>query len=165
MIDDESSGMRRRRARRFRGNLRIERDNAALYARLAELATDARLGHAYRRIAAGEQTNAEFWEARLREMSEAADRALDSAKLRAADVDLLIPHQANTRIIEATAKHANISMDKVYVNVDRFGNTSSASIPIAIDECIESGKIKEGSLVLLTAFGGGVTWGGTLIRF
>lgn len=101
----------------------------------------------------------------VRSMSEAADRALDAARLTGDDIDLLIPHQANVRIIEATAKHSNISMDKVYVNVDRFGNTSSASIPIAIDEAIEHGRIKEGSTVLLVAFGAGFTWASMIIRF
>jgi len=101
----------------------------------------------------------------VRSMSEAADRALDAARLTGDDVDLLIPHQANIRIIEATAKHSNISMDKVYVNVDRFGNTSSASIPIAIDEAIESGRIHEGSTVMLVAFGAGFTWASMIIRF
>lgn len=101
----------------------------------------------------------------VRSMAEAADRALDAARLTGEDIDLLIPHQANIRIIEATAKHANISMDKVYVNVDRFGNTSSASIPIAIDEAIERGRIKEGSTVLLVAFGAGFTWASMIVRF
>ena len=101
----------------------------------------------------------------VRSMSEAADRALDSARLTGADVDLLIPHQANIRIIEATAKHSGISMDKVYVNVDRFGNTSSASIPIAIDEAIEKGIIKDGSTVLMVAFGAGFTWASMIVRF
>jgi 3-oxoacyl-[acyl-carrier-protein] synthase-3 len=101
----------------------------------------------------------------VRSMSDAADRALDGARLTGADIDLLIPHQANVRIIEATAKHSNISMDKVYVNVDRYGNTSSASIPIAIDEAVESGRIKEGSTVLLVAFGAGFTWASMIIRF
>ena len=101
----------------------------------------------------------------VRSMSEAADRALDGARLTGDDIDLLIPHQANIRIIEATAKHSNISMDKVYVNVDRFGNTSSASIPIAIDEAIENGRIKEGSTVMLVAFGAGFTWASMIIRF
>jgi 3-oxoacyl-[acyl-carrier-protein] synthase-3 len=101
----------------------------------------------------------------VRSMSEAADRALDGARLTGNDVDLMIPHQANIRIIEATAKHANIPMDKVYVNVDRFGNTSSASIPIALDEAIECGRIKEGSTVLMVAFGAGFTWGSSVIRF
>jgi 3-oxoacyl-[acyl-carrier-protein] synthase III len=101
----------------------------------------------------------------VRSMSEAADRALDGARLTGEDIDLLIPHQANVRIIEATAKHSNISMDKVYVNVDRYGNTSSASIPIAIDEAIEKGVIKEGSTVLMVAFGAGFTWASMIIRF
>lgn len=101
----------------------------------------------------------------VRSMSDAADRALDSARLTGADIDLLIPHQANVRIIEATAKHSNITMDKVYVNVDRYGNTSSASIPIAIDEAVEKGIIKDGSTVLLVAFGAGFTWASMIIRF
>jgi 3-oxoacyl-[acyl-carrier-protein] synthase III len=100
----------------------------------------------------------------VRSMSEAADRALDSARLTADDIDLLIPHQANVRIIEATAKHSNIPMDKVYVNVDRFGNTSSASIPIALDEAIERKRVGPGSTVLLVAFGAGFTWASMVIR-
>jgi 3-oxoacyl-[acyl-carrier-protein] synthase III len=101
----------------------------------------------------------------VRSMSDAASRALDGAKLTGADIDLMIPHQANVRIIEATAKHANIPMDKVYVNVDRYGNTSAASIPIALDEAIERGRIREGSTVLLVAFGAGFTWGAMVVRF
>jgi len=100
----------------------------------------------------------------VRSMSEAADRALDGAKLTGAEVDLLIPHQANIRIIEATAKHANISMDKVYVNVDRYGNTSSASIPIALDEAIEKKIVGPGSTVMMVAFGAGFTWGSMIVR-
>jgi 3-oxoacyl-[acyl-carrier-protein] synthase-3 len=100
----------------------------------------------------------------VRSMSEASTRALDAAKLTGADIDLMIPHQANIRIIEATAKHANISMEKVYVNVDRFGNTSAASVPIALDEAIEKGIIGEGSTVLLVAFGAGFTWGSMVVR-
>lgn len=101
----------------------------------------------------------------VRSMSEAADRALDAAKLTGEDIDILIPHQANVRIIEATAKHSGIPMKKVYVNVDRFGNTSSASIPIAIDEAIERGRIKEGTTALLVAFGAGFTWASMIVRF
>ncbi len=101
----------------------------------------------------------------VRSMSDAADRALDGARLTGQDIDLLIPHQANVRIIEATAKHAGIPMEKVYVNVDRYGNTSSASIPISIDELIEQGRVKEGSTVLLAAFGAGFTWASMVIRF
>jgi 3-oxoacyl-[acyl-carrier-protein] synthase-3 len=101
----------------------------------------------------------------VRSMADACDRALDGAKLTGNDIDLLIPHQANMRIIEATAKHANVSMDKVYVNVDRYGNTSSASVPIALDEAIELGRIKEGMNVMLVAFGAGFTWGSMIVRF
>ena len=101
----------------------------------------------------------------VRSMSEAADRALDAARLCGADVDIMIPHQANVRIIEATAKHANIPMDKVYVNVDRFGNTSSASIGIALDEAVERGRVREGTTVLLVAFGAGFTWASMVVRF
>jgi 3-oxoacyl-[acyl-carrier-protein] synthase III len=101
----------------------------------------------------------------VRQMSEACDRALDGAKLTGKDIDVLIPHQANNRIIEATAKHAGIPMDKVYVNVDRFGNTSSASIPIALDEAVERGRVKEGTTALLCAFGAGFTWGSMVVRF
>jgi 3-oxoacyl-[acyl-carrier-protein] synthase-3 len=100
----------------------------------------------------------------VRSMSDAVDRALDAAKLTAADIDLLIPHQANVRIIEATAKHAGMSMDKVYVNVDRYGNTSSASIPIALEEAIQSGRVGKGSTVLLVAFGAGFTWASMVVR-
>lgn len=100
----------------------------------------------------------------VRSMSEAADRALDGARLTADDIDLLIPHQANVRIIEATAKHSNIPMEKVYVNVDRYGNTSSASIPIALDEAIERKRIGPGSTILLVAFGAGFTWASMVIR-
>jgi 3-oxoacyl-[acyl-carrier-protein] synthase-3 len=101
----------------------------------------------------------------VRSMSDAATRALDAAKLTGSDIDLMIPHQANIRIIEATAKHANIPLEKVFVNVDRYGNTSAASIPIALDEALEQGKIREGSTVLLVAFGAGFTWGAMVVRF
>ena len=101
----------------------------------------------------------------VRSMSDAADRALDGARLTGTDIDLLIPHQANVRIIEATAKHSGIPMDKVYVNVDRYGNTSSASIPIALNEAIESGRVKDGSTVMMVAFGAGFTWASMVIRF
>jgi 3-oxoacyl-[acyl-carrier-protein] synthase III len=100
----------------------------------------------------------------VRSMAEASDRALDAAKLNGSDIDLMIPHQANVRIIEATAKHAHIDMSRVYVNVDRFGNTSSASIGIALDEAIEAGRCGPGSKVLLTAFGAGFTWASMVVQ-
>jgi 3-oxoacyl-[acyl-carrier-protein] synthase-3 len=101
----------------------------------------------------------------VRSMADACDRALDGAKLSSSDIDLLIPHQANVRIIEATAKHANVPMDKVFVNVDRFGNTSAASIPIALDEAVAQGRVKEGTIVMFVAFGAGFTWGSMVVRF
>jgi 3-oxoacyl-[acyl-carrier-protein] synthase-3 len=101
----------------------------------------------------------------VRSMADASDRALDLAKLSASDIDVLIPHQANIRIIEATAKHANIPMEKVYVNVDRYGNTSAASIPIALSEAQEKGIVKDGSTVMFVAFGAGFTWGSMVVRF
>ena len=101
----------------------------------------------------------------VRSMADACDRALDGAKLSASDIDLLIPHQANVRIIEATAKHAGIGMDRVFVNVDRYGNTSAASIPIALDEAVRLGRITDGSTVMFVAFGAGFTWGSMVVRF
>ncbi|MDB4898375.1 MAG: 3-oxoacyl-[acyl-carrier-protein] synthase 3 [Gemmatimonadetes bacterium] len=101
----------------------------------------------------------------VRSMADACDRALDGARLTGNDIDILIPHQANVRIIEATAKHANVPMEKVFVNVDRYGNTSSASIPIALDEAIEKGRVKDGTTALLVAFGAGFTWGSMVVRF
>jgi 3-oxoacyl-[acyl-carrier-protein] synthase-3 len=107
----------------------------------------------------------EVFKAAVRSMADAADRALEQAGLTASDVDLLIPHQANIRIIEATARHSGIPMEKVFVNVDRFGNTSSASIPIALHEAKEQGRVSEGSTVLLVAFGAGFTWASMVVRF
>ncbi|HLV25146.1 MAG TPA: beta-ketoacyl-ACP synthase III [Gemmatimonadales bacterium] len=101
----------------------------------------------------------------VRSMADACDQALSRAGLTGDDIDLLIPHQANIRIIESTAKHAGVPMEKVFVNVDRYGNTSSASIPIALDEAIEQGRIKPGSVVLLCAFGAGFTWASMVVRF
>ena len=101
----------------------------------------------------------------VRSMSDACDRALDGAKMTGADIDLLIPHQANVRIIEATAKHAGIPMEKVFVNVERYGNTSSASVPMALEEAMAQGRVTEGSTVLLVAFGAGFTWASLVIRF
>lgn len=98
-------------------------------------------------------------------MSEACDQALARAGVTADQIDLLIPHQANIRIIEATAKHAGMPMDRVMVNVDRYGNTSSASIPLAIDQAVEEGRIRPGSLLLLVSFGAGFTWASAVVRW
>lgn len=107
----------------------------------------------------------ELFKVAVRSMAEISKEMLDRAGYTVDDVDLVIPHQANQRITDAVASRLNVPEEKVYSNIAEHGNTSSASIPIALDECLQSGKIKEGSLVLLTSFGGGVTWGGTLVRF
>ena len=107
----------------------------------------------------------ELFKVAVRSMTEISLEMLDKAGFTVDDVDLVIPHQANQRITDAVASRLNVPEEKVYSNIAQHGNTSSASIPIALDECIQSGKVKEGDLVLLTAFGGGATWGGTVIRF
>jgi len=107
----------------------------------------------------------EVFKAAVLAMAEACDEALARAGVSADDIDLLVPHQANLRIIEATAKHAGIPMSKVMVNLDRYGNTSSASIPLALDQAITEGRVKPGSLVLLVAFGAGFTWGSAVVRW
>jgi 3-oxoacyl-[acyl-carrier-protein] synthase III len=106
----------------------------------------------------------EVYKAAVRSMCEAADQALKKAGLAAEDIDLLVPHQANIRIIESTARYAGIPLDKVFVNVDRYGNMSSASIPVALDEAQEFGRLGPGSLALLVAFGAGFTWGAAAVR-
>ena len=107
----------------------------------------------------------EVFKSAVRSMADACDRALQRAGLTGEQIDLMIPHQANIRIIEATAKHAGIPMDKVYVNIDRYGNSSAASIPIALDECVRSGRITAGMHVMLVAFGGGFTWASMIVRW
>jgi 3-oxoacyl-[acyl-carrier-protein] synthase-3 len=107
----------------------------------------------------------EVFKAAVLSMADACDQVLNRAGVTAADVDLLIPHQANIRIIEATAKHAGLPMDKVYVNVDRFGNTSAASIAIALDEAVHTGRLKPGMTVMLVAFGAGFTWASMVVRW
>jgi len=100
----------------------------------------------------------------VKTMGDAAVTALDKAGLDKADIDLLIPHQANIRIIDATTKRLKLSPDNVFRNIHKYGNTSSASIPIALDEARKSGRAKEGDLVLCVSFGGGFTWGSCAIK-
>ncbi|CAA9322021.1 MAG: 3-oxoacyl-[acyl-carrier-protein] synthase, KASIII [uncultured Gemmatimonadetes bacterium] len=106
----------------------------------------------------------EVFKSAVRAMCEAAETALRRAGVTAEEIDLLVPHQANMRIIEATARYAGIPMDKVFVNVDRYGNMSSASIPVALDEAVEQGRCGPGSLVLMVAFGAGFTWAANVVR-
>jgi len=98
-------------------------------------------------------------------MAEACDEALRRAGIQGPDIDLLVPHQANIRIIDATARHAGIPAEKVVVTVDRYGNTSAASIPMALDDAERSGRLVPGKVVLLVAFGAGFTWGSAVIRW
>jgi 3-oxoacyl-[acyl-carrier-protein] synthase-3 len=107
----------------------------------------------------------ELFKVAVRSMAEISAEMIEAAGYTVDDIDLVIPHQANQRITDAVASRLGVPEEKVFSNIAEMGNTSSASIPIAMDECIQTGRIKEGSLVLLTAFGGGVTWGGTVIRF
>lgn len=86
-------------------------------------------------------------------------------RLKTSDIALLIPHQANLRIIQATAKRLGLPLEKVMINLDRYGNTSAASIPIALDEAVKSGKVRNGDYILLEAFGGGLTWASALIKW
>jgi 3-oxoacyl-[acyl-carrier-protein] synthase-3 len=101
----------------------------------------------------------------VKTMDSAVRRVLDECGLTTDDVSLLIPHQANLRIMEAAAQRLGISMDRVYVNIDKYGNTSAASVPVALHEAWEGGRIKEGDVVVLVAFGGGLTWGSAVIRW
>ena len=120
-------------------------------------------------IAAGEHffkmKGNELFKVAVRSMTDISRVVLDEAGQSASDVDLFIPHQANQRITDAVASKLEVDLSRVYSNISMHGNTSSASIPIALDECVEAGRVNEGDLVLLASFGGGVTWGGVLIRW
>lgn len=98
-------------------------------------------------------------------MADALQQALDRAGVTLAEIDVVIPHQANLRIIEALGKRFGIPAEKVFVNVDRYGNTSAGSIPLALDEARRSGRIQQGTTVALVTFGAGFTWAGAVMRF
>ncbi len=101
----------------------------------------------------------------VREMSNASLRVLDEAGVKKEDLKLMVVHQANIRIIDATAKRLGIPKEKVFLNIARYGNTSAASVPIALDEAVRKGRIEKGDLVLMAAFGGGLTWAAALIKW
>lgn len=107
----------------------------------------------------------EVFKLAVRAMEDAALKVLAAGNMTPADVDLFIPHQANRRIIDAIGKRLAIADERVYVNIERFGNTSSASIPLALDEASRKGALKPGDLLLLDAFGGGMAWGAVTIRW
>jgi len=101
----------------------------------------------------------------VREMSKAATRVIEDAGLQTSDIALVVPHQANIRIIEALAKRLHIGMDRVFMNIEKYGNTSSASVPLALDEANRQGRIKSGDYIIMVAFGGGLTWGSALVKW
>lgn len=101
----------------------------------------------------------------VKNMCFAAEKVIDDAGIDASDISLIIPHQANIRIIEAIAKRLKADKSKVFVNIENYGNTSSASVPLALDEANRAGRIKEGDYILMVAFGGGLIWGSALIRW
>ena len=107
----------------------------------------------------------ELFKVAVRSLEDVSRRVLERARVTPAQIDLFIPHQANQRITEAVRERLGVSPQTVYNNISRVGNTSSASIPICMDECVRSGRLKKGDLVLMAAFGAGVTWGAVLMRW
>jgi 3-oxoacyl-[acyl-carrier-protein] synthase-3 len=107
----------------------------------------------------------EVFKVAVRSMEEAALAALKANGAEVSDIDLFVPHQANARIIYAVAQRLGLPKERIVVNIGRFGNTSAASIPLALDEAVRTGRLKSGDLLLLAAFGGGLTWGSALIRW
>jgi 3-oxoacyl-[acyl-carrier-protein] synthase III len=107
----------------------------------------------------------ELFKVAVRSLEDVSRRVMDEARVRPEQLNLFIPHQANQRITEAVRDRLGVSSDKVYSNISRVGNTSSASIPICLDECARSGRIQRGDLILMAAFGAGVTWGAMLMRW
>jgi 3-oxoacyl-[acyl-carrier-protein] synthase-3 len=107
----------------------------------------------------------ELFKVAVRSMEDVSRRVLDKAGVKTDQISLFIPHQANQRITDAVRDRLGLEPARVYSNISRIGNTSSASIPICLDECLRSGRIKKGDLILMSAFGAGVTWGATLMRW
>lgn len=107
----------------------------------------------------------ELFKVAVRNLEEVSRRVLVEAQLKPNDLDLFIPHQANQRITEAVRERLGLAPQKVFSNIHRVGNTSSASIPLCLDECVRSGRVKKGDLILMSAFGAGVTWGSALLRW
>ncbi len=107
----------------------------------------------------------ELFKVAVRALSDVACKALERSGLHPRDVHLMVPHQANFRIIQAVAERMGLGIDKVHCNVQRFGNTSAASIPIALDEAVREGKIHENDIIVLNACGGGLTWGASVVRW
>jgi 3-oxoacyl-[acyl-carrier-protein] synthase-3 len=128
-----------------------------------------RLGTTAETIASGQHfykmKGNELFKVAVRSMTDISREVLKEAGQSADDIDLFIPHQANQRITDAVASKLGVDEAQIYSNIAMHGNTSSASIPIALDECVEAGRVKEGDLVVMASFGGGVTWGGVVVRW
>ncbi|UCC79290.1 MAG: ketoacyl-ACP synthase III [Candidatus Zixiibacteriota bacterium] len=107
----------------------------------------------------------EVFKSAVRAMEEAAVSILKQSGTKSGDIDLMIPHQANIRIIEATAKRIKLPMDRVFVNIHKYGNTSAASVPIALDEAVRSNRIRPGDKIMMVSFGAGFTWGSVLVEW
>ena len=120
-------------------------------------------------VAAGEHylkmAGQEVFRRAVRAVVDSARLTLERAEVRANDVDWFVPHQANGRIIEAAAQRLGFGDDRTLVNIDRYGNTSSASIPLALFEAVDDGRVRDGDLVLCSGFGAGMTWASALIRW
>ncbi|ROT99635.1 ketoacyl-ACP synthase III [Marinobacter sp. R17] len=123
----------------------------------------------FERVKAGrafvEMKGNEVFKMAVNTLGKIVDETLEANQMEKSDIDWLVPHQANLRIISATAKKLNMSMDQVVVTVNEHGNTSAASIPLALDAAVRDGRIRKNEVVLLEAFGGGFTWGAALLRF
>jgi 3-oxoacyl-[acyl-carrier-protein] synthase-3 len=107
----------------------------------------------------------ELFKIAVKSMEEVSRLVAERAGVKLDEIDLFVPHQANMRIISAVAERLGMPNEKVFTNIDRYGNTSAASVPIALDEAIECGRIKDNNIVMLNACGGGLTWGANLIRW
>lgn len=133
------------------------------------LCVPAGVSKGYDKVIAGEayvhMAGAEVFKIAVNVLSQVVDEALQASGMQRSDVDWLVPHQANIRIISATAKKLGLPMDRVIVTVDRHGNTSAASIPLAFDEAVRSGRVKRGDVVLMEGVGGGFTWGSALLKY
>jgi 3-oxoacyl-[acyl-carrier-protein] synthase-3 len=112
-----------------------------------------------------QMNGAEVFKVAVKEMANAVENVLDQGDVSPSDIALFVPHQANLRIIDALAKRLKISNDKVFKNIEKYGNTSAASVPIALDEANRDGRIKPGDYVVVVAFGGGLIWGSALIKW
>lgn len=107
----------------------------------------------------------EIFKVAVREMGRAAEKVIADGGLKISDISLFVPHQANIRIIEAMAKRLGLSMDKVYLNLEKYGNTSAASVPLALDQANREGRLKSGDNIVMVAFGGGLIWGAALVKW